>query len=71
MFPRPPTAPHCNQPVKEAEEDPYPWIDEDDPCKHMTDEEILTKYIDLFKSDEEKEKLHGIILTHKKGHQPA
>ena len=27
--------------------DPYPWLDGKDPRRHMTDEEILWKYIDL------------------------
>ena len=27
--------------------DPYPWLDEDDPRRDMTDEEILYWYIDL------------------------
>ena len=30
--------------------DPYPWLDEDDPWRNMTDEEILCKYIDFSKS---------------------
>ena len=29
---------------------PYPWLDEDDPQRNITDEEILYKYIDLSKS---------------------
>ena len=28
-------------------EDKYPWLDQDDERKHMTDKEILDKYIDL------------------------
>ena len=35
---------------EEAPPDPYPWLDEDDPWRNMTDEEILYKYIDLSKS---------------------
>ena len=31
--------------------DLYPWLDKDDPCRDMTDEEILDKYIDLSNSD--------------------
>ena len=31
--------------------DPYPWLDEDDHRRDMTDEEILDKYIDLTNSD--------------------
>ena len=30
--------------------DPYSWLDEDDPRRNMTDEEILCKYIDFSKS---------------------
>ena len=30
--------------------DPCSWLDEDDPRRNMTDEEILYKYIDLSKS---------------------
>ena len=46
----------CSSPVtedspKSHENDPYPWLDEDDPRRDMTDEEILDKYIDLTKSD--------------------
>ena len=48
--------------------DPYPWLDEDDPCRDMIDEEILDKYIDLSNSDltsDEKETLMNIIKEHK------
>ena len=31
--------------------DPYSWLDEDDPRRNMTDEEILYKYIDFSKSN--------------------
>ena len=31
-------------------EDKYPWLDEDGERRHMTDKEILDKYIDLDKS---------------------
>ena len=49
-------------------EDLYPWLDEDDPHRNMTDEEILDKYIDLSNSDltsDEKETLMNIIKEHK------
>ena len=49
--------------------DPYPWLDEDDPRRNMTDEEILYKYIDLSKShltSREKEEVMDLIVTHKK-----
>ena len=48
--------------------DPYPWLEADDPCRHMTDEEILDKAIDLSKSAltiPEKKELMSIIHTHK------
>ena len=32
---------------KEVEKDKYPWLDDSDEKKHMTDKEILDKYIDL------------------------
>ena len=31
-------------------EDKYPWLDQNDERRHMTDKEILDKYIDLDKS---------------------
>ena len=48
--------------------DPYPWLDSQDPRRNMTDEEILTKYIDLSQSilsDTEKEELMEIIFKYK------
>ena len=47
--------------------DPYPWLEKDDPHRHMTDEEILEKTIDLSKSamtSAEKE-LMSIVKSHK------
>ena len=32
---------------KESEREKYPWLDDSDERKHMTDKEILDKYIDL------------------------
>ena len=32
---------------KEVEKGKYPWLDDSGERKHMTDEEILDKYIDL------------------------
>ena len=49
--------------------DPYPWLDEDDPQRNMTDEEILYKYINLSKShltNKEKEEVMDLIVTYKK-----
>ena len=49
--------------------DPYPWLDEDDPRRDMTDEEILHQYIDLSKSHlthKEKEEVMDLLVTYKK-----
>ena len=48
--------------------DPYPWLEKDDPRRHMTDEEILEKTIDLSKSTmtvAEKKELMSIVKSHK------
>ena len=48
---------------------PYPWLDEDDPCRDMTNEEILYQYVDLFKSHltlKEKEEVMDLIVAYKK-----
>ena len=37
--------------VIDKEEDPYPWLDNDDPRRDMSDQEILEKYVDLSDSD--------------------
>ena len=44
--------------------DPYPWLDEDDPRRCMTDEEILHWYIDL--THKEKEEVMDLIVAYKK-----
>ena len=49
--------------------DPSPWLDEDDPRRDMTDEEILHQYIDLSKSHlthKEKEEVMDLIVAYKK-----
>ena len=49
--------------------DPYPWLDEDDPRREMTDEEILYRYIDLSESHltrKEKEEVMDLIVAYKK-----
>ena len=49
--------------------DPYPWLDEDDPRRDMTDEEILHWYIDLSKSHltcKEKGEVMDLIVAYKK-----
>ena len=57
---------------KEEEEtcdtDRYQWLDDSDKRKHMTDKEILDKYIDLEGScltKQEKQKLRGLIYDYK------
>ena len=37
--------------VPDKDEDPYPWLDKEDPRRNMTDQEILEKYVDLSDSD--------------------
>ena len=54
--------------VLEKTPDPYPWLDEDDPKRNMTDEEILYKYIDLSEShltDREKEEVVDLMTANK------
>ena len=48
--------------------DPYPWLDEDDPRRDMTDGEILYKYINLSESQltkTEKEEVMDLAITYK------
>ena len=55
--------------VKEKGPDPYPWLDKDDPRRHMTDEEIVYKYIDLSESqltESEKEEVMDLVIHHQK-----
>ena len=55
--------------VKEKGPDPYPWLDKDDPRRHMTDEEILYKYVDLSEShltESEKEEVMDLVINNKK-----
>ena len=49
--------------------DPYPWLDEDDPQRNMTDEETLYKYIDLSEShltSREKKEVMNLVVTYKR-----
>ena len=51
-----------------AEDDPYPWLEKDDPCRQMTEEEIIRAKIPLQNSnlnDVEKEKLIELIMENK------
>ena len=55
--------------VEKKGPDPYPWLDKDDPRRHMTDEEILYKYIDLSEShltESEKEEVMDLVINNKK-----
>ena len=54
--------------VPDKEEDPYPWLENDDPRRYMSDQEILEKYVDLSDSDlsyAEKRSLYKILLKYK------
>ena len=49
--------------------DPYPWLDKDDPRRNMTDRECLENYIDLSDSDiteREMDKLYKVLYKYKK-----
>ena len=49
--------------------DPYPWLDKDDPRRNMTDRECLENYIDLSDSDiteREKNNLYKVLYKYKK-----
>ena len=49
-------------------EDKYPWLDPDDDWRHMTDREILEKYINLDNSclnEEEKTKVMNMLFDYK------
>ena len=49
--------------------DPYPWLDKDDPRRYMTDRECLENYIDLSDSDiteREKKNLYKVLYKYKK-----
>ena len=49
--------------------DPYPWLDKDDPRRNMTDRECLENYIDLSDSDiieREKKNLYKVLYKYNK-----
>ena len=54
--------------VEKKGPDPYPWLDKDDPRRHMTDEEILYKYIDLSESNltESEKEVMDLVINNKK-----
>ena len=54
--------------VIDKEKYPYPWLENDDPRRDMTDQEILEKYVDLSDSDlsqAEKLSLYKVLLKYK------
>ena len=54
--------------IPDKDEDPYPWLDKEDPRRNMTDQEILEKYVDLSDSDlntAEKKSLYKVLLKYK------
>ena len=54
--------------LKGKGQDPYPWLDTEDPRRKMTDQEILEKYIDLSDSDlslAEKKSLYKVLVKYK------
>ena len=46
---------------QKSPEDKYPWLDQDNVRRHMTDEEILDKYIDLDQSCLSKEEKREVV----------
>ena len=53
---------------QESPEDKYPWLDLDDEQRHMTDKEILNKYINLDNSclcEEEKMEIRDMLFSYK------
>ena len=46
--------------------DPYPWLDKDDPRRNMTDRECLEKYIDLSDSDITEREKRNLYKVYKK-----
>ena len=56
------------QEEKEVEKDKYPWLDDSDERKYMTDREILEKYINLDNScltESEKEQVRDMIYKYR------
>ena len=54
---------------KEVEKNKYPWLDDSDKRKYMTDGEILEKYISLDNScltESEKVQIRGMIYRYRK-----
>ena len=54
--------------VLDRDKDPYPWLEDDDPRRLMSDQEILEKYVNLSDSDlsyAEKKSLYKILLKYR------
>ena len=50
-------------------DDPYPWLDKDDPRRNMTDRECIEKFVDLSDSDiteKEKKNLYKLLYKYRK-----
>ena len=57
--------PRCKDDVKK---DPYPWLDDNDPRRHMTDKELLESTIDLSEAcitEKQKQALYKILLKYR------
>ena len=39
-----------NKKITKSNQDPYPWLDQEDPCRFHTDDELIESKIDLSKS---------------------
>ena len=49
-------------------DDKYPWLDQDDPRRNMTDREIIEKFVDLSKSElteKEKKELYDLLVKYR------
>ena len=57
--------PRCKD---DANKDPYPWLDDNDPRRHMTDKELLESTIDLseaYITEKQKQALYKILLKYR------
>ena len=57
--------PRCED---DANKDPYPWLDDNDPRRHMTDKELLQSTIDLSEAcitEKQKQALYKILLKYR------
>ena len=59
----------CNDSSMSEDDDPYPWLDKEDPRRNMTDRECIEKFVDLSDSDiteTEKKNLYKLLYKYKK-----